>query len=262
MGLSIPLILLLIASAAWGLVDVKLYAAESANWQAQSFGQDIVDLFVIAPLLIVATILACRGREMGLVLWGGTVAYLSYTFTIFCFDVHFNKLFIVYCFILGLSFYSTAWFVHGRMKNNNGQTVTGYVHKITGIYFLIISVLFFLLWLSDIMPGITNEQLPKSLADTGLYTNPVQVIDIAIFLPAIFLTGLFLLKKKIFAVVLTPAMLLFMLLMDITIAALVVVMTNKGIAGDIAVVYGMGALALISLVLLFANTNYDYTHKT
>lgn len=49
---------------------------------------------------------------------------------------------------------------------------------------------------------------------------------------------------------LTPVMLTFLILMDITIGALVVVMKVRNIANDLMLVYIMGVLTLISLLLL------------
>jgi hypothetical protein len=38
--------------------------------------------------------------------------------------------------------------------------------------------------------------LPENLLTTGLPTNPVHVIDLAIILPGIFMTGIMLIKKQ------------------------------------------------------------------
>src|SRR5450631_1289659 len=89
-----------------GLFTPSFYSTETLNWQAQSVSQDFIDLVLIAPCLLITSILARRNNKIAILIWGGVLLYLTYTFVIYCFDIHFNKLFILYCFCLGLSFYS------------------------------------------------------------------------------------------------------------------------------------------------------------
>jgi hypothetical protein len=49
---SLLLAFLLILSSSAGLFTPDFYSAETKNWQAQSIGQDLVDLLLIAPFLI------------------------------------------------------------------------------------------------------------------------------------------------------------------------------------------------------------------
>jgi hypothetical protein len=124
------------------------------------------------------------------------------------------------------------------------------VRRTIGIYFIVISCLFFLLWLAEIVPAIINQVTPASLIETGLLTNPVYVIDLSVCLPALFITGFLLLGKNVLGSLLTPAMLVFLILMDLTIGALTVLMKSKGLTGDYSVAVAMFVLALLSMVLL------------
>jgi hypothetical protein len=69
------------------------------------------------------------------------------------------------------------------------------VRRTIGIYFIVISCLFYLLWLAEIVPAIINQVTPASLIETGLLTNPVYVIDLSVCLPALFIPGFLLLGK-------------------------------------------------------------------
>jgi hypothetical protein len=188
---------------------------------------------------------------MATMIWGGVVLYLTYTFVIYCFNIHFNKLFVLYCVCLGLSFYSLMYFlfIHLKEKSNEYFENTPVVRFI-GIYFLIISVLFYFLWMSEIVPAITKSTIPKSVVETGLFTNGVHVIDLSVVLPGIFLTGIFLLKRRSIGYILTPIILTFFILMDISIGTLVIVMKIKGIKSNLILSAIMGMLALVSLLLL------------
>jgi hypothetical protein len=127
------------------------------------------------------------------------------------------------------------------------------VHKnasFFGVYFLIISVLFYFLWLSEIVPAIISATVPKSVSDAGLFTNAVHVIDLSIVLPCIFITGVLVLKRNILGFILAPIMLTFFILMDITIGFLAIMIKIQGVGSDLYVASIMGLLAVISSFLL------------
>lgn len=249
--LSIPLAVLVTIASCVGLFTPGFFAAETPNWQAQSTGQDMVDLFLIAPCLLISSILAYKNNRAAMMIWGGVVLYLCYTFTIYCFSIHFNRLFIIYCSALGLSFYSSLYFLFS-IKDLPVETnpVKKKIARVFAIYFLFIAVAFYFLWLSEIIPAVIAGSVPESLKETGLFTNAVHVIDLAVFLPGIFLTGILLLKGRSVAFILAPALLAFFVLMDISIGVLIIVMREKGLEGSLAIAAVMGLLALISLVLL------------
>lgn len=108
--LSIPLALLVAGAGISGLLDPGLYAAETANWRTQTMGQDWINLFLVVPSLLLSAIMAQRPSKSALYTWAAVNAYLLYTFMIYSTAVHFNRMFLVYCISLGLSFYSLAWF--------------------------------------------------------------------------------------------------------------------------------------------------------
>lgn len=249
--LSLPLTVLVILVSCIGLFTPDFYASETLNWQAQSLGQDMIDLFFIAPCLLISSILAYRNNRSAMMIWGGVALYLTYTFILYCFDVHFNKLFLAYCLDLGLSFYSLIYFLFIQLKTNRKvQLENKFLTTFIGLYFILLAVLFYMLWLSEIIPAILQKTIPKSVTDAGLFTNGVQVLDLAILLPAIFITGFGLLKRKSFGYILTPVILTFFILMDITIGLLAFVLKTKGLEGNLFLTAIMAVLALFSLALL------------
>ncbi len=249
-GISIPLALLLAVISSVGLVTSGFYGAETANWQAQSVGQDMIDLFLILPALIVTGIGAYKGKRFFLPLWGGVTLYLLYTFVIYSFAVHFNVLFVLYCLALGLAFYGFLWFLLRQIRFPVLTTVDRGTIRITGIYFIFIAVLFYFLWLSEILPSIFRKETPASLIEVGLFTNPVHVLDLAVFLPGLLIAGLLVLKRHPFGFSLAPVFLTFTVLMNITIGGLILVMRSRGVEADLSVTFIMGTLALFSLWLL------------
>jgi hypothetical protein len=258
LAFSVPLLLLLIIASSIGLFTENFYSKETLNWQIQSVGQDMIDLFLIVPSLIITTLLIYRKKSFKSMLpWSGTLLYIVYTFIIFCFDVHFNSLFIVYCLILGLSLYAAAWSFYTLIKRNIvAESINTMISKATGIFFTVIAVVFYGVWLAEIIPGMIRGEIPTSLIETGLITNPVHVLDLSVFLPATFIIGILLLKKRAAAFLITPVLLFFFILMNITIGCLALLMYKKGITEDMSLAVVMMALTVISIVLLVFNLQH------
>jgi len=252
--LSLLLALLLIVANGGGLtMSWQLYTKETPDWFAQSIGQDMADIFIVLPFLLVSSLLAYRGSKKAFLIWAGVMAYIVYTFTIYCFAIHFNQLFIVYCLALGLAVYLLAWFILSQYARpvkewfNNKAPV-----KLAGIYMITIAIIFYVLWLMQIVPANINNTVPKEISDTGLFTNPVHVLDLSVCLPTIFITGILLLRRHWFAFLLAPAVLTFFILMDGTIGGLMIIMKWRGLEANNAVVVVMLILALFSTYLLIA----------
>ena len=122
--------------------------------------------------------------------------------------------------------------------------------KIIAVYFIVISVGFYFLWLSEIIPSAIKNTIPKSLSDVGLATNPIHVLDLSVFLPALFITSILLFRKKSLGFILAPVLLVFCILMNITIGILQVIMTQRGVESGFEVTIIMSILAVFSGVLL------------
>jgi hypothetical protein len=249
--LSLPLAALVIIAAVYSLSAAGFYSAETLNWKVQSIGQDEIDLFIVSPCLVITAALAARKNSIAFLIWSGVNLYLSFTFLIYCFDINFNNLFIVYCLILGLSLYSVLYFSIQQVKKTVIIEVNNVlVSKVISVYFFMISCSFYFQWLSDIVPATIYHTVPKDIIETGLVTNPVHVIDLSIVLPAFFLTAIFLMKQDATTLIIVPGLLVFCALMDITICWLMIQMKSKGIPGDDGIALVMGSLALLSIILL------------
>lgn len=249
--LSLPLITGVIWVSSFGLFTPDFYAQETTNWRAQSIGQDLIDLLLIAPVLIISTWLVIRDNKAGLDIWAGTNLYLIYTFAIYAFTIRFNNLFILYCINLGLAFYSMLLFLFWQTQQPAPpkKPLPGSA-KWTGYYLALMAILFYALWLMDVIPAILRHTVPASLAEAGLRTNPVHVIDLSIFLPGMFLTGILLLRNHTLGWIMTPVILVFTILMNATIGGLMIVMDHYGLAANRILMGIMFALAIFSLLLL------------
>jgi hypothetical protein len=170
--------------------------------------------------------------------------------------VHFNILFPVYCLILGVSAFAFLVLLRSLVLDQTVYSAGRQLSRIAAGYFLGISILFYLLWLSEILPAVFTNTVPASVTVVGLPTNPVHAIDLSVFLPALCITGVLLLKMHPVANPLAVMLLTFMVLMDLTIAGLTLIMREHDLPGNPAVALAMVLLAAVSafLLVLFMRT--------
>jgi hypothetical protein len=252
-GTSILALLIAIASLG-GIWEPSIYAKETASWGAQGFGQDIVDLLVIVPVLLGCAWGVARGSRSALLVLAGVLIYVVYSFFLYAFAMHFNALFLVYCATLGVAFYAlvdvglylatqdgSAWFAPTKHRT-----------RAIGWFMIAIASVFSALWLSSVIPALVAGNSPPELAEAGLITNPVHVLDLAIVLPAIAFTGVLVLGRRPAGLLLAPIMLAFHTAMSTAILGMNIAMWGMGLPAALPVVIAMAAVGLASAGLLVA----------
>ena len=244
---SLILALLIAVASLAGIVSPETYARETAEWAGQAIGQDWFDLLFCVPALVICARRACRGSRRWRLLLGGALAFTVYTFVLYAFAVQFNRMFLVYCAILGLSFYLLA--AIGFDITRAGRALRcrprAPVH-LAGSFLLVVAVVFAAAWLAETIPAILHGHVPPTVAQAGLFTNPVHVLDLSIVLPAHFLIGLALLRRRPLAAALAPLILTFDVLMSASIAAMMIVMHLRGLAAPLPVAAALAGVSLLS----------------
>jgi len=240
--------LVLIASAA-GIFLKSIYARETLSGAVQGIGQDIVNLVAIVVLLI-ATYFINKGSFKAFLVWSGVLLYLLYAYVIYAFDVHFNSLFLVYVAILGLSFYALVGSViHLHLDDLHPSLAANSKARLVSIFLLILGSVFALLWLREEVSALIAGSIPLSIVQSNLPTNPVHVLDLGLYLPAILLTGLLLWKRKTLAYLLAGPLLVFSALMGTAILVIFLVMSSKGMPTSIGVEAFIALIIAVSLIL-------------
>ena len=222
--------------SSWGGVFLpRTYAKETSSWATQGMGQDVVNLIFVIPLLLVSAFFAARGRKVFSLILAGLFIYSIYSYVLYGFCVHFNRLFFFYCAALGLSVYGLillSWELPAdRVKywfNPAAPTL------LPSVFLLAMTSVFYFLWLGEDLPAVLSGIPPKSLAEAGLFTNPVHVLDLSIVLPAMIIASVHLWGKKPFGYVFFPVMMVFSIVMGIAILGMMVAMNLKGLGGDLA----------------------------
>lgn len=237
---------LVAATSLSGILLEKTYSREALAWAVQAVGQDFANLAVVALLLVCTFYLSKRSLKAYLV-WLGAYFYLVYAFAIYAFFIHFNFLFLVYVLILGLSFYAL---VGGLMAADPATLSKSLLHntrsKASSVMLMLIAVLFGSLWLSEIIPALLSDSIPANLVETGLWVNPIHVLDLAFLLPCMIITSNLLWRDEFYGSLLAVPLLVFSVAMGMGIIAMFIISASQGIA------IPLPAAILVCLIMLLS----------
>lgn len=160
-------------------------------------GTDMVILFVALPALVISMLLTARGSLRAQIFWAGTLSYTLYNAVLFTFAVAFNPLFLLYIATLSLA----LWSLVALLAQVDVESIRAYfaptlpVRAFAG-YLLLISVLFFFIWLTQIIPALFEPTTPAFLHGTNMLTSPVHVLDLGFALPLSILGAVQLWQRK------------------------------------------------------------------
>jgi len=249
--LSIVAALLAIAGNVIALSVKSIYADLTPAFLPQALAQDIANLAIVSPMWLVLAVLAWRGSLRAYLLWLGVLTFTVYNYVIYTFSIPFGSLFLLWVAVFGMSIYSLI----GGVTAVDHQVVESFFASRRAIqvvaWFLIITaILFCLLWLSEDLPALLSNTRPQSLVDLALPTNPVHILDLGFFLPAVIATGVMLIKRKSLACTLVPSFIVFLILIGIPVLITPVVQAVRGETAAWGVVVPIGTLTVLLLGLL------------
>ena len=246
-------IFLAVASIAGGFLP-GTYERDAASMAAQGTGQDLVDLFLGVPLLLLSFFFASRGSRVWILIYAGTLSYIMYSFIIYCFGVNFNSYFLVYCATLGLSLYAFILVLTGLKQQEVGSWFEGAPVKLVSGYLFFVALVFYALWLKSVVPAVIHDEIPAEVADYGLLVNPVHVIDLVFALPALIIGSVLIWKRQSMGYIITSIALVFMILLTVALAAMVIMLVVREISEDFTVSIVFGGLTIATIfitVILF-----------
>ncbi len=259
---TVPIIMLIAVCSGIGVASpASIYSKETSDWLLQCIGQDYSNLFCTLPVLLVSAFFVRKGSRIAKIIWAGAIITNIYSFILYCFCVHFNFLFYFYCIVLGLSLYALIYF---GIKNSN-ENFKGWFSESTrtkplGIFLLVITALFYFTWLSQSLPAVLTNTVPKAIEADALFTNPVYVLDFSFYLPLIVLSAVMLLKRKSTGYFLAPMMLVFAIITNINIISLTVVTmlhTSSDSIPMIVIFSVFTVVCVLFLVLFLRNIKPD-----
>jgi len=262
--LTLPIAILLIIAAGSGAFITGVYR-DNPYFAAQAIGQDRISFFVVFPTLVISAILASRGSLHGWIIWLGAIVYLVYTYTVAAFEVRFNSLFLVNVALLGCSLYALTGSLVTVNMNQIKTCFTKHTPiKAVVIYLTILAILFYFLWLSEIIPALMAGRIPQSIQDNGTPTNAIHVLDMAWILPAFCITAVNLWRRQPLGYTLAGALLSYAVFLTAAILGMAVFMIREGFpvpAPQAAIFATLLAFSLGMLIWYMKNLESPHIRK-
>ncbi len=94
--LSIAASLLAITGSVISLSIDRIYASLTGAFLPQAIAQDIANLIIASPALLILAVLAIRGSLRAYLLWLGVVTFTVYNYVIYAFSIPFGPLFLLW----------------------------------------------------------------------------------------------------------------------------------------------------------------------
>lgn len=224
-----------------GIFTPSTYSQETPSWAIQGIAQDIANIVLAVPVLLISTYFLHKQSLKALPLWLGVLFYMAYSYAIYAFDIHFNFLFLIYVAVLGLSFYTIVGsvasldFAHVSklLSFNNDRKV-----KLVSAFLMLLAIFFAFLWLSDILSALFTNSAPQGVKEIGLPVNPIHVLDLAFALPGMAITSITLWRKYVLGYLFAVPFLVFGMLMGAAIISILIVSHMQGYPAS----FGVGVL--------------------
>lgn len=252
-----PWLRLSVAAAALSVVgnlvalrDVeRFYGAETESLVDQAIAQDLVNLCFVAPVM---AFLAWRGLRNSLasyLLWLGFLTFTVYNYAIYSFSIQFGPLFLLWVAVLGMATFCLIGGANALVTNGIANALGNRKERTAAVFLLATGATFAVLWLSEIIPAAVQSEVPDSVLEVALPTNPVHVLDLAFFLPAVGMVGWSLLQRRPLGYSAAPAMLVFLALTGLPIITTVYVADERGHDAAWQLVAPIGVITVVSAIL-------------
>lgn len=250
--LSAGAALLAIAGSAIGLIAAdSIYGRETPALSNAAAAQDLVNLVLVGPLLLVLALRAYRGSLRSWMCWLGCVAFTVYNYAIYVFSIHFGPLFLVWVMVLGLSLFALIGGLTSLDPSALAARFAGKPVRLPGWFLIVVAGLFALLWLKEIVPDMIAGRPSASATDWKVPTNPVHVLDLAFFLPAACLSGILLLRHHRLGYGTAAGQLVWIMLTCLPILVTPFIANLRGDEAGWAVMGPIGIMALATLTVLW-----------
>ena len=249
---SVPIAALAMTASAAGVFLPSTYAAETRAWAAQASGQDMVNLFVVYPALLVLARRARRGSMPAYLCWTGLLGYSTYSYVLYAGYTRFSSWFPVYVAILGLS----GWTLASATAPLRAQAVAAAFHdqraaRLAGTWLVAFGGFYSLVELAVVARAIVGGSAPQSAVVAGLPTDPVIMLDLAFVLPGMVAAGLLLRGSRAAAYPAGTALLSFSVAMGLAVSTMLVVTGIRIPPLPLPVIVGFGLLTLGHVLVLW-----------
>jgi hypothetical protein len=228
-----------------------IYGRETPDLYNAAVAQDLVNLFLVAPLMLFLAVRASRGSRRSWLCLVGFLAFTAYNYAIYTLSIQFGPLFLLWVAVLGLSVFAATGSLTGLLGPEAGAPVVSPEVRLPAWFLIALAVFFALLWLSEIVPDLLAGRPSTSAATYDVPTNPVHVLDLALFIPAVCASGLLLLRRHRIGYASAPGSLIFLALTCLPILVIPFVAQARGDAPGWMILVPIGITAVATLVLVW-----------
>jgi hypothetical protein len=187
----------LCAFASGGGLLIKNLYNDNAFVKMAWHTNDIITLFIIVPLMIIAIFLAQKGSPRWFLILLGLLSYVFYNFAFYLFGASFNSFFLIYTTLFTTSGCSLILF----LSQSNLENIALNFSKKTPVkwvsgYLFLIAFMLFVVELSMIMPFLKSSTIPETIRLTGNVTSVVFALDFSIVMPVSIIAAFLLWKRR------------------------------------------------------------------
>jgi hypothetical protein len=165
--LSLLIALLTAVASLSGILFADL-VYPTADVQASFLANDLVNLFIGLPILLISMGLALREKLIGLLFWPGAIFYGLYNYLVYLFGVPFNAIYPFFLLIVTLSIYTLIGLVASMDGNAVKERLMDHVPRNLAGIVLILFGTFFALRVIWIMVAALVDQMALAGPELGL----------------------------------------------------------------------------------------------
>ncbi|MBE9505536.1 MAG: hypothetical protein IMY84_01860 [Chloroflexi bacterium] len=229
--LSIAVGILVAVASFSGLFIDATYASEATSFATQGRAQDLVNLVWVLPLFGIAVYHIRRGLFSARIGWLGILLYFTYTYLLASMGLAYNRLFLVYVAIYGLSL---ALLIVGlgciRYSDMHWRFSHHFPRRATAMFVIAMGTSVALLWLGDIVPSLVYGTPPPQLAEAVSQSLVVQALDLGIVVPLSIIGGVTLLRRMAVGYLLTGLALAKAVTLGPALLSMAAFLTSAGLA--------------------------------
>jgi hypothetical protein len=233
-----------------------IYRMHTVEQVYQVIPHDMVNLFLAVPALLASFFLARKGLLKARLFFMSVTLYLMFTYGIYTFYAMYNRLYICYVAIMGLSFYTFFITLRGTDALKVKELFKDhYPNKLIGGFLITAASFMTLTWLGRILPTTVLGTMPTIDLAQGTTMVP-QAIDLAFILPLAFVTGVRLWRNKPEGYIMGTVLPAFLVFMMTAVFSKGLMLQITGTADGRGTMIIMGTFAAISLAITFVNFRF------
>jgi hypothetical protein len=209
--------------------------------------QDAVVLLVGVPALLLGVRGAHRGSLAARVVWLGALTNSAYVWLSVGLQVPFNRLFLAYAALVGLSLFTLVGGVLATDPSAFREALEDRLpERLYAGAVLVIAVGLAALWLSELVPATVTGSPPALVAEVGPQALVSHFVDLSVVVPGLAVAGLWLRRERPWGYVLAGVGTVFGALLAPALTGATVVFA---LAGDVTVSSAVAAFTVLPALL-------------